>query len=204
MNDTAKGFLNGGDVDNNGSLSNEKKFKITKIDFVEKYKVEGYSDDVKDALVFTLESAKEKPVQVFQSTLNRSGEPSKNLFYGMTYENNEFYKPSTMLALKEAVKEELGVEAYNDEKKKHKGVNSDFFMNKIVTLVKNNDKVGYQLPMVAKASLWRYLVREGLVDTYEEIDDFCTYFNISKDARSNHVDNTKQVEEVLTENDLPF
>lgn len=203
--DLGDAFMNGGDADTSRDEV-EAMFKITDIKRVDTYQEDWMDDPSKDVLVFTLKNKSHGEVKVFQSLLNKEGNPSGNLFYGMSYENQNFYAPSTMLALKEAVKGQLGDRDYDAEKKKHKGINANFFKGKVVKMVMSNEKIGFQLPLTAKANLWKYLIKEGHVETYEEIDDFREYFkeNVAESVFEEKGKTVSKENEDIDPDDLPF
>jgi len=199
--------MNGGEVESrpqSGEYPKTDIFKVVDITKVQDYKEEWMSEPVKEVLLFTLRSKDGKEVKFFQSTYNRQGKPSGNLFYGMSYENGTFYAPSVMLALREAIKDFLGKAKAAELKRESGGYNKKFFMNQKLELVKTHEKMGWQFPLKSKASYWLYKVETGEVASLEDIEEFREYFNLDD------VDNLKQVEEALKgdseedNNDLPF
>lgn len=202
--DLLHAFLNGEDVEKDNQSGENKEFKITKIKHQKSYKADWMTEPAKEVLLFKLESKEEEPVIVFQSLLNRKGEPSKNLFYGMTYENERFFAPSTFLDLREAVKSKLGEEKYKKEKEKHGGINKNFFLNKKVDMI--DTPIGYQLPLQAKAGLWKWIVKEEKKENpdfdFTDIPEFREYFNIKREEITPE-EVEKKVDEIKSE-DLPF
>lgn len=186
-------FFDGGNPEVEIYQEETKIFKIVSITKVQDYKENWMNDSLKEVALFTLKSEDGQETRMFQSKYNRAGKPSGNLFYGMTYEKSQFYKPSVMKALLEAIREELG-EKYEEEKNKAGGINSKFFLNKKLILI--NTPIGWMTRLQKLANDWKYQIDKGDARDYADIESFRDYFNLQ--------DNIEEVEQTLGKDDIPF
>ena len=202
-------FSNGKVEESSQNTSREDNREVVTISDITKEDVfNNGAYDIKQAIVFHIKTS-EGVIKMAQSTLNAKGEKSGNLFYPMLWSetNQKPSRASLMFDLKEAIKEEIGAEKYEERKEKAGGLNLKFFKNcKFKAKVVGGKDKGYlflEFGSMTTLNYWKYLVEvKGDFMDYKSIPEVAQMFKLEADEKS--TDNTAAVEKAMNPDDLPF
>lgn len=201
-------FLQGKHVEESSSGKPKLLFTVTDVVKVDKYEI--YPDSPEEALVFKLKCEDGSTGEVAQGLNKQDGTRKKTMFWGYYWDekNGKPRAGSVMQDMLMAVKEWLGEEEYKKRKEEVGGVNINFWkgVQFKATLSAGKTKAGKEYyivgtPMRDKVNSWDYLVKEGHVNDYAEIEEVrMTFPDMFKYIEKGTMIETPEVEN----DDLPF
>lgn len=191
-------FSSEGIMDSIIAGDNQVRFKITD---VKREKVEAFGKE-QMCVVFHLIDEDKKKSTLAQPIFKQDGTEYKNFFWPMSWdENNEKPRPaSLMFDLKDAIKDSMGTEAY-EERRGDGNITTEFFKGAEFSARLNSgtskDGNPYYIVLLPSRALiadWDYQIHKGDFGGYGEIQAV-------RDAFPKYFDNSKAVEDALGNSD---